>query len=359
MKIALFFDIFNELGGAERVAILLAKYLKADIYTTYVNWKLFRKELKGIKVKEIGLIFKNAKLLTYSEIAFRFSQLKVPKYDVYLFYRLYCISAAKNHHPNIWLCNSPIRAVYDLHNFIYKRLSFWQKPIFKIWCWVYKHFDKKWVMNFDKILAISKNVAKRIEKYYNKKAKVVYLPVETQKFKCKSYEDFYLAPSRLVKEKRIDLIIEAFKEMPNKKLVVIGDGPERKNLERLAKNCKNIKILGAFPFGKLELYSRCLATIYMPMNEDFGLVPLESMASGKPCIAANEGGPKETVIHGKTGFLIKPKKEKIKKYIELLTQERAKRMKNACFKRAKEFDVKIFIKKIKEEIKDLLAKNNL
>jgi glycosyltransferase involved in cell wall biosynthesis len=359
MKIALFFDIFNELGGAERVAILLAKYLKADIYTTYVNWGLFRKELKGINVKEIGLIFKNAKLLTYSEIAFRFSRLKVSKYDIYLFYRLYCISAAKNHHPNIWLCNSPIRAVYDLHNFIYKRLSFWQKPVFKIWCWVYKHFDKKWVMNFDKILAISKNVAKRIEKYYNKKAKVVYLPVETQKFKCKSYEDFYLAPSRLVKEKRIDLIIEAFKEMPDKRLIVVGDGPERKNLEKLAKNCKNIKIVGAVPFEKVDLYSRCLATIYMPMNEDFGLVPLESMASGKPCIAANEGGPKETVIHGKTGFLVKPKKEEIKKYVELLTKERAKRMKNACFKRAKEFDVKIFIKKIKKEIKDLLAKNNL
>ncbi|MBU5689742.1 MAG: glycosyltransferase [Candidatus Aenigmatarchaeota archaeon] len=348
MKIALFFDIFDELGGAERVAITLARKLNADIYTTYVNWNLFENELKGIKVNEIGLKFKNSKLLTYSEIAWRFSKLKLYGYDHYLFMRLYCISASKNNHPNTWICSSPIRSVYDLHDFIYKNLKLWQKPVFKLWCLIYKQFDKKWVKNFDNITANSQNVANRLEKYYGIKAKVTYHPVEVEKYKCKDYEDFYFAPGRFVKEKRIDLIIKAFKKMPEKKLVITGDGPEREKLHKLAKDAKNIEFKGNVSFEEIiDLYSRCTATIYMPVNEDYGLVPIESMASGKPCIAANEGGPKETIINGKTGFLIEAKEDEIIKYVNMLTPEKAREMKNECIKRAKIFSTENFIKEIK------------
>jgi glycosyltransferase involved in cell wall biosynthesis len=330
MKVALFFDIFNELGGAERVAILLAKYLKADIYTTYVNWKLFRKELKGINVKEIGLIFKNAKLLTYSEIAFRFSRLRVPKYDVYLFSRLYCISAAKNHHPNIWVSTGTHTPIYEkkIHDFIKKSLNPISRLIFDLWCLLYSFFDKKWVRNFDKILANSKNTQNQILKFYNLKSRVVYHPVETKKYYCDSYKNFYLSTTRLVKDKRVDLIIKAFKKMPDKKLIVASDGPERKNLEKLAENCSNIKFVGALEQKKLtELYAKCTATICMGVTEFLGLVPLESMASGKPCIAANAGGYKESIVHGKTGYLIKPDVKEIIRYVKLLTPELAKRMK--------------------------------
>lgn len=355
MRIALFFDIFAERGGSERVAILLAKHLKADVYTTYVDWDNSDEDLKRLKVHEIGLTFKDAKLLTYSEIAWRFSRLKIPDYDVYLFSRLYCISSARNHHPNIWICNSPIRSVYDLHDILYKRLSLWQKPIFKLWCFIYKIFDREWVYGFDRILANSKNTANRLKRYYGLRVPVTYHPIDTKKFRCKSYEDFYLAPSRLVKEKRVDLIVEAFKEMPNKKLIIVGDGSERKNLEKLADGFDNIEFLGSLNFNSLvDLYARCTATVYMPIDEDYGLVPIESMASGKPCIAADEGGCRETVVHGKTGFLIKPDKDEIKKYVRMLTPEKAKKMKMACMNRAKKFDVKIFIKQIKKEINKLV-----
>jgi glycosyltransferase involved in cell wall biosynthesis len=354
LRIALFFDIFTEKGGAERAAIILAKHLNADIYTTYVDWNNADKGLKQLNVNEIGLTFKNTKLLTYSEIARRFSKLKLTGYDVYLFMRLYCISAAKNHHPNKWICCSPIRSVYDLHSFIYKRLCIWQKPIFKFWCLVYKKFDKMWIKNFDKINAISKNVANRLKEFYNIDVPVTYLPIELKEFKCKGYKDFYLAPGRLVKEKRFDLIIEAFNEMPDKKLVITGDGPERQALEKMVKNNKNIVFFGSIDYKTLvDLYSTCTATIYMPINEDYGLVPIESMASGKPCIAANEGGPRETIINGKTGFLIKPEKEEIKKYVSSLTLDKAKKMKYDCLKRAKSFDVDTFIKNIKKEIKGM------
>ncbi len=356
MKIALLFDRLVELGGAERAAMILAKELNADVFTTYINWDLVDKEFKKIRAHEIGLNLKNSKLLTYSEIALRFWNLELPKkFDVYLFYRVFSISSSMKHHPNIWLCNTPPRAVYDLHDLINKRLNLFQKPIFNVWCLFYKIFDQKFVSYVDKILSISENVSKRIEKYYNRKAPVVYLPVETKKHYCKGYENFYLAPGRLEVEKRFDLIIEAFKEMPDKQLKIAGDGSQRKKLEILARGCENIEFLGALNSEFLfDLYSRCTATIYMPIDEDFGLVPLESMASGKPCIAANEGGCKETVIHRKNGFLIKPTKEEIIKHVKMLTPDKAKTMKKDCIKRAKEFDVKVFIKKLREEIKDLI-----
>jgi len=359
LKIAFFFDIFDEMGGAEKFALMVAKRLKADIYTTYVNWDIFKEEMKGLNVKEIGLTFKNHKLLTYSEIAFRFSRLKLKGYDFYIFARLYCISAAKNHHPNLWLCSSPIRSVYDLHGFIYKNLKLWQKPIFKLWCWIYKYFDKKWVKSFDKITANSKNVAKRIKDFYGLDVEVTYHPIDAKKYKYAEPEDYYFAPGRFVKEKRIDLIIKAFKKMPDKKLIISGDGPERERLHKLAEGCKNIEFVGVVDSKKMvELYSKCIATIYMPINEDYGLVPIESMASGKPCIAANEGGPKETIIDGKTGFLIEPTEENIIKYVKMMSKDLAKSMKDDCIKRAREFDVDIFIKKIKEIIKAVENENS-
>ncbi len=355
MKIALFFDIFAERGGSERVAIDIAKELNADIYTTHVDWKNSDEDLKKLKIKETGLLFKNSKLLTCSEIAFRFSMLKVKGYDVCLFTRIYSIAGAKNHHPNIWICNSPNRTIYDLHETVYKRLSFWQKPIFKLWCFIYSYFDKMWVKNFDKILSNSKNTEKRLKRYYNIETKILYHPVDTKRFKYKTCGDFYLTINRLTREKRVDLVIKAFKKMPDKILLVVGDGPEKNNLINLAKEHKNIKFLGNVSLDKkIELYSECIATIYMPIDEDYGLIPLESMASGKPCIAVNEGGCKETVIHGKTGFLIKPQTEEIIKYVNHLKPEIAKKMKNDCMEQAKNFDLELFILKLKKEVNHLL-----
>jgi len=355
VKLAIFFDIFNEKGGAERVAIMLANYFNADIYTTYVDWNNVDKELKKLKVHEIGLTFKDAKLLTYSEIAWRFSKLKLPKYDAYLFLRLYCSSASKKFRPSIWISTGILRSVYDLHDYFYEKISLWQKPIFKIWCWFFRYFDQKWIKGFDKILTNSKFTTKRIKKYYGKKSIVAYHPVETKRFFCKDYENFYLSSARLVKEKQVDLIIKAFKEMPDKKLIIVGDGPEREKLEKLAKNCKNIEFLGAVDFKKIiDLYSICTATIVMCLAEDWGLIPIESMAAGKPCIAANDGGYKESIVHGKTGYLIEPTVKEIKKYVNILTPQNARKMKRDCIRRAKIFDIEIFVKKVEEELKIII-----
>lgn len=363
LNIALITDFFLECGGAERVAIILANNLDADLYTTVFNWELFKKEIKikKSKVKEIGLIFKDIKrtnLLTYSEAAIRYLTYTLSKdYNIYLFFGHHCIAAASRYHPNIWFCNSPLRIITDLHKAIFKRLPYLQKPIFKMWCKLYKPIYFKWIKNCDKILANSVNVSKKIKKYYKRNAIVVRHPVETKKFYCKSFEDFYFVPGRLTKEKRIDLIIRAFKEMPDKKLIISGDGGERKNLERLASGCENIIFTGVVNFSNLvKFYSQCTAVIYIPIQEPYGLVPIEAAASGKPCITVNEGGCKETVINGRTGYLIRPNVKEIKKYVRYLTPERAEKMSAACLTHAKKFDVEIFMKNVKKQINEVLRR---
>jgi glycosyltransferase involved in cell wall biosynthesis len=193
-------------------------------------------------------------------------------------------------------------------------------------------------------VSISQNVGKRVKRYYDRESEVIYPPVETKNYKCKDYEDFFLVIQRLYLPKRTRIIVEAFKKMPDKKLIIVGDGPEKKKLENMAARSKNIQFLpyNIPPNEIIDLYSRCMATIYIPKEEDFGFIPVESMASGKPCIGSNEGGVKETIIDRKTGFLIKPTVSKLINAVKAMDVERAESMKKNCIKRAKDFDIKTF-----------------
>jgi len=360
MEVALFFDCFMGRGGAERYAISLAKYLDADIYTSFVDWSKVDAELKMVTVNEIGLFFKDSKLLTRAEIASRFLRLKVPSYDAYIFYGFHCLSAV-SHHPNIWFPPAVLGYIYNdaEHDFVSRYLGAWQRPLFETWCSLYRILDQKWSKRLDRIVANSKYTQENIKKYYGRDSWIVYEGIETGRFYCKSYEDFFLVSSRLVKEKRIDLIVMAFKEMPNRSLIIAGDGPERKNLEDLAAGSDSIRFVGSLGYVDLiDLYSRCTATIGMSISDSFPLVPLESMASGKPSIGVNATGYKESILPGKTGFLIEPTEEEIKRCVKLLTPESAKAMKKACIERARVFDVSVCIEKLREEIIDLVLSHS-
>lgn len=360
LKIAVFYDYFDGKGGAERQVLNLAKGLRADIYTCFVNWENVDAEMRHFNIHEIGLIFKESKVLKRPEIFSRYSTLSVEGYDVYLFCGLHCLSATRNK-PNMWIAPGIIQYIYDKseHTFVSSSyLHKWQMPFFDIWCSMYKRLDQAWVKKIDKIISNSIQTQTDIIKYYGRDSKIVYPGIDTSKFKCKSYENFILLPSRLVKEKRIDLIINAFKEMPNRFLLIAGDGSEKKNLENLAYGARNIHFLGSLNYEDLiDLYSRCTATIGMSISESFGLVPVESMASGKPAVGVNSTGYKETILSGRTGFLIEPTKEEIKRAVKLLTPEFAATMKTSCIKQAKRFDVSVFIEKVRENIVDLTLAN--
>ncbi len=151
----------------------------------------------------------------------------------------------------------------------------------------------------DNFLANSRHVARRILKYYGKKATVIHPPVDSTFFKIqKELEDYYLVVSALVPYKKVDLAIRVFNDL-KKRLLIIGDGPEKKKLQRMAGT--TIEFLDWQPPNRLaEFYSRCQALIF-PGEEDFGIVPVESMGCGRPVIAYARGGALETVIGDERG----------------------------------------------------------
>lgn len=137
-------------------------------------------------------------------------------------------------------------------------------------------------------------ICRRIEKIYRRKARILYPPVNTKAFGLRAdKEDFYLAASRLVPYKRIDLIVEAFAGLPDKKLVVIGDGPEARKLQ--AVKLPNVTWLGFQPNDVLRDHMQRARAFIFAAREDFGIIPLEAQACGTPVIAFGQGGVRETV----------------------------------------------------------------
>jgi glycosyltransferase involved in cell wall biosynthesis len=162
-------------------------------------------------------------------------------------------------------------------------------------------WDLRTVPSVDHFVAISDFIARRVWKFYKREADVIYPPVETERLTLHTEKsDYYLALSRLVPYKKTDLIVEAFAQMPDRKLVVIGDGPQMKDLKKMAAG--NIELLGFQPNSVVEDHLKHAKALIYAAEEDFGIVPVEAQACGTPVIAYGKGGTLETVIPGETGF---------------------------------------------------------
>ena len=166
--------------------------------------------------------------------------------------------------------------------------------------WGLRKWDLRAAKQPNYYIANSHLVAERIKKIYGREAHVIPPPIDVNRFHMSNdIEDYYLILSRLMPYKRIDLAIEACKRM-NRRLVIIGDGPDRARLEKLADD--RIEFLGRQPDQIVNYYAaRCRALLF-PGEEDFGMAPLEANAAGRPVIAYRGGGAVETVIDGKTGL---------------------------------------------------------
>ena len=217
--------------------------------------------------------------------------------------------------------HSPIRYAWDLH-FEYLREGGFEKGLRSIvarWILHYmRMYDAISANRVDAFIANSKYVASRIRKTYRRDAHVVYPPVDTDRFQLETQkDDYFLTVSRLVPYKRIGLIVDAFAEMPDKKLVVIGSGPELDGIK--ARATPNVEMMG-YQSGEVvtEMMSHAKAFVFAA-EEDFGIVPVEAQACGTPVIAYGKGGATETVVHGETGILFdKQTTESIKEAVETL-----------------------------------------
>jgi glycosyltransferase involved in cell wall biosynthesis len=205
---------------------------------------------------------------------------------------------------HISYCHTPIRYAWDLYH-QYLRESNLQKGIAGLIAKKVLHYMRIWDSSTanrpDYFIANSRHIAKRIRKTYNREAAVIYPPVDVDKFQCDTVKDnYYITVSRMVPYKKIDMIVEAFAQMPDKKLVVIGDGPEM--LKVKSKATPNIEILGHQPFETLKQYMQKAKAFVFAAEEDFGIVVVEAMACGTPVIAWSSGGTKETIVAGETGI---------------------------------------------------------
>lgn len=325
-------------GGVERQILTLLRYIDADIYTGLFDSEGSYEMFKNYKIKYF-LKKKLPYVLNTLYLRYKFKKLKLKGYDNYIFFGGHSTTSSKNNRPCIWYCNAPLRYLYDSHEEILKNMSFPKKILFKVFCFFLKRSDQKTYKKIDTVLVNSINVQKRFEKYFDSyRTKVLYAPVETKKFKFLGQKDYYLISSRLTSEKKVDLVVEAFQKMPDKKLVVTGDGPERGKIESMCKGYPNLIYKGNVPEEELhELYGNCIAVLYVTKNEDLGSVPLEAMSAGKPCIGANDGGMKESIIHKKTGMLIGHNVNEVIDAINYLTPKRCLEMREDCEKRGMEF----------------------
>jgi glycosyltransferase involved in cell wall biosynthesis len=158
-------------------------------------------------------------------------------------------------------------------------------------------WDVRTAHGVDVFLACSGFIARRIRKVYRRDATVVYPPVDIDRFGLRAdKEDFYLAASRLVPYKRMAMIAEAFVGMPDKRLVMIGDGPELDRIRTLTQGAPNIQILGHQPWEVLVDYMGRARAFLFAAEEDFGITPVEAQACGTPVIAYGVGGALETVV---------------------------------------------------------------
>lgn len=202
---------------------------------------------------------------------------------------------------HICYCHTPIRYAWDLYDEYTSNLKNPKKFFVERTLGYIRNWDIKTLDRVDYFIANSKFVQERIKKTYKKDSVVIYPPVKTDKFIFETNkEDFYLTASRLVPYKKTKLIVEAFNDMNDKKLLVIGSGEDFLSIKSIAKD--NIILLGFLEEKELIKYMQKAKAFLYAAIEDFGIVPIEAMSCGTPVIALNKGGTAETVEDSLTGI---------------------------------------------------------
>jgi glycosyltransferase involved in cell wall biosynthesis len=167
-----------------------------------------------------------------------------------------------------------------------------------------------------KLCAISRNVAERLQRSLDLEAEVVLPPPQRLDFHCDEYGDYVLSVGRLDRAKRVDLLLDALAAEPALQVVIAGEGPDRERLEGLARrHGLDGRVTFAGRVGDAELanlYARCLAVYYAPIDEDYGMVPYEAFLSEKPVVTtADAGGPLDVVADRRTGLVVEPRAESV------------------------------------------------
>jgi glycosyltransferase involved in cell wall biosynthesis len=308
-KVAIVHDYLNQMGGAERVVEVLHRmYPEAPIFTTIVDREKLLPELRDADIRTTWMqripgIQKRFKLFFWL-YPFAMASMRLKGYDIVIS----SSSAYGKGAPvdedavHICYCHTPMRFAWDFASYMESvKVPALFKLGAKLLVGPLRIWDKATSKNVTQIIANSTVVKERIREHYGKNAPVIFPPVNVSRFQVDSEEseDYFLIVSRLVSYKRIDLAVEAC-TLTGKKLIVIGDGPDRSRLESLAG--PSVTFMGRLPDDEVEWYMKRCQALLFPGFEDFGITPLEANACGKPVIAFRKGGALDTVISGLNGL---------------------------------------------------------
>ncbi|MBU0532686.1 glycosyltransferase [Patescibacteria group bacterium] len=370
MKLAIVNSNLTVCGGIERVVLEIAKHFDAHIYCPYYDPENTFDEYRNLHITTLkpSNIPIRHKVLSTLETTNYFYNMKLEDYDLVNPHGPLSEFVRHRNSPVLWYCYSPHRLAFDLYEWHLKQQSLAYKIPFLVWIKFFKHLESQTVPKIEEILTISNVAQKRIKKYLNRDAEIIHIGVDSQKFSCRDYEQFFLYPSRLAPEKDFEYAIKAFKLFSSKnkgwKLVIAGFVADihKPYFEKVKSLCDDSFIIETNVSDErlYDLYSRCYATVFSPIEEDFGIVPLEAMASSKPVIARNEGGPKETVSDGVDGFLVNSPQEMAQR-MEWLAKnpDICEKMGKAGKKKVKKyFTWERFLKRFEEKAKETITKKS-
>lgn len=306
MNTALIHDWLTNVSGGERVVLEIAKiFPKAPLYTSVYDPK-HTVPFDKIDVMPSFLqkfsIFRSKREFLIPYCPFAFEQENLSKYDLVISSTSFASKGVitKPAAVHICYCHTPARYLWEPE--VDPRANKgWLSGLRRNTAHNLRIWDRVAADRVDYFIANSKFVAKRIKKYYKRDSIVVYPPVDVAKYKPvekKDVKDYYLFVSRLVGYKKCDLVIEAFNDL-GLPLKIIGTGPDEKYLKSKAKG--NVEFLGRLDDSEVKKYYAEAYAFIFAAEEDFGIVPVEAMASGRPVIAYKGGGVMETVKEGITG----------------------------------------------------------
>ena len=307
MNLALIHDWLNQLGGAEDVLeALVGLYPDAPLYTSLYDRERMPAHWREWDIRTAfidRLPFAHRKQQLYFPLyPFAFEQFDLRGYDVVLSNKSgFChgvVTGPETMH--VCYCLTPTRYVWRYHQYAEQEdLGRLTRAGLAPFLTFLRQYDRLAADRVDHFIAISDEVRRRIAKVYRREATIIYPPVDVGRFAPSNrVDDYYLFVGRLVPYRRLDVLIEAFNVM-GRPLLIAGSGRDRERLEALAG--PTVKFLGFVPDADLpDLLARCRAFVW-PGEEDFGISPLQANAAGRPVIAYDAGGARETVITGKAG----------------------------------------------------------
>ncbi|CAG7632377.1 glycosyltransferase [Paenibacillus allorhizosphaerae] len=363
MRVAIVHDYLNQMGGAERVVAMLHQlFPEAPIYTTIADRNKLLRELQDADIRTTWMqhipgIFKRFKHFFWLyPLAMRSIDLR--GYDLVISSSSAYAKGvtADPQATHVCYCYTPMRFAWDFNTYmegiqvpqVIKKLVQAMVAPLRLW-------DVSTARNVDHFVAISTIVQQRIEACYGRSSSIIFPPVNVSRFSVSEpseVQDYYLVVSRLVSYKKLDLAVEACTRL-GKRLVVIGDGPDKERLESLAG--PTVEFKGRLADAEVVRYMKACRAFLFPGLEDFGITPLEVNACGRPVVAYRGGGALDTVVPGLNGCFFE--QQSVESLATALEQFESHTWDHAEIRRhAERFDASRFCRELLEYIDNQLEK---